>query len=486
MQRRPQKPPETHPRARPRAATAEMVRSRKKIVPPRPRPAILRALPCALFFTLALPTLSFAQSNTTTTQNPPLDTGATAWMLTSTALVLLMVPGLGMFYGGLVRTKNVLGTMMHSFAAMAIIGVLWAAVGYAIAFGPNVLHGFCGFNPGMLFLAQDSNAMPINNGAACIPELVYAMFQGKFAIITPALIAGAFAERVRFRGYCVFIALWGLIVYCPLAHWVWAPDGFLNLMGAQDYAGGTVVHISAGISALRLRRLPRCPSRLPPNRHAPKQLGDDPHGRRPTLGRLVRFQRRLQRQQQFRHRPRPRRHPGRRCRRRSRLGHHRSHPPPQSHQPRTLLRHPRRARRHHPRRRRRLRLRRNGPGALASLICYFTVIAKSHLGYDDSLDVFGIHGIAGIFGAIFLSLFLRHASAVDLANRFGPNWSVGHQFLVQCTAVGIAIAYAATLSIVLVIAVDKTVGFRLDPVRESAGMDHALHGEHGYGLINLQ
>ena len=125
-------------------------------------------------------------------------------------------------------------------------------------------------------------------------------------------------------------------------------------------------------------------------------------------------------------------------------------------------------------------------GALASLICYFAVIAKTRLGYDDSLDVFGIHGIAGMFGAIGLSLFLRHASKLDLAARFGPNWSVTHQFMVQATAVGIAIAYAAVVSLVLVILVDKTLGFRLDPVRENAGMDHSLHGEHGYGLVNLQ
>ena len=133
----------------------------------------------------------------------PVDSGTTAWMLTSTALVLLMVPGLAMFYGGLVRTKNVLGTMLHSFAAMAIIGVLWVIGGYAMAFGPNVLGGWIGWNPDLLFL-EGADTKILDAG---VPEYVFAMFQGKFAIITPAIIAGAFAERVRFRGYCVFISL---------------------------------------------------------------------------------------------------------------------------------------------------------------------------------------------------------------------------------------------------------------------------------------
>src|SRR5512141_646502 len=179
-----------------------------------------------------------------------IDTGSTAWMLVSTALVLLMVPGLAMFYGGLVRTKNVLGTMMHSFAAMAIIGVLWAVVGFALAFGPNALGGWIGWDPGNVFLKKYDATV----GPGGVPDLVFAMFQGKFAIITPALIAGAFAERVRFRGYAVFIALWSLLVYDPLAHWVWsfAPgaEGFLFSAGAIDFAGGTVVHISAGVSGL--------------------------------------------------------------------------------------------------------------------------------------------------------------------------------------------------------------------------------------------
>src|SRR4030043_153997 len=178
-----------------------------------------------------------------------IDSGATAWMLTSTALVLLMIPGLAMFYGGLVRSKNVLGTIMHSFVAMGIISVLWVIIGYAMSFGSNILGGLLGWNPDYFFLKGiDTNILD-----AGIPEYVFSMFQGKFAIITPALIAGAFAERVSFKAYCLFIALWSLLVYNPLCHWVWASDGFLFNLGAKgaiDFAGGTVVHISAGVSGL--------------------------------------------------------------------------------------------------------------------------------------------------------------------------------------------------------------------------------------------
>ena len=178
-----------------------------------------------------------------------IDTGATAWMLTSTALVLLMIPGLAMFYGGLVRSKNVLGTIMHSFAAMGIMSVLWVLVGYSMTFGSNVAGGWIGWNPDFVLLRGIDES--IMEGG--VPEYVFSMFQGKFAIITPALIAGAFAERVSFKAYVLFIALWGLLVYNPLCHWVWAEDGFLFNMGASgaiDFAGGTVVHISAGVSGL--------------------------------------------------------------------------------------------------------------------------------------------------------------------------------------------------------------------------------------------
>ncbi|HEY1686171.1 MAG TPA: ammonium transporter [Tepidisphaeraceae bacterium] len=437
----------------------------------------------AFLLALAVPVLAFGGD---TNSALPIDSGATAWMLTSTALVLLMVPGLAMFYGGLVRTKNVLGTMMHSFGAMAIIGVMWAVAGYALSFGPNILHGFIGWDKSMFFLAADSRAYPINNGTAVIPELVFAMFQGKFAIITPALIAGAFAERVRFRGYCIFIALWGLLVYCPLAHWVWAADGFLNRMGAQDYAGGTVVHISAGVSglvcALYLGSRKGYPqSAMHPNNLVMSMMGagllwvgwfgfnagssvssNFETARALTVTQVAAATAAL-----------------------AWVIIEAIH-----HQKATSL----------------------GLcsgilaglvaitpaagvvsvagamalGAIASFICYFSVIAKTTLGYDDSLDVFGIHGVAGIFGALGLCFFLRPQNAAALAERVGPSWSVMHQFGVQASAVGIAIAYAAVASIILVVLVEKTFGFRLDPVRESAGMDHALHGEHGYGLMNLQ
>ena len=170
-------------------------------------------------------------------------------MLTSTALVLLMVPGLAMFYGGLVRTKNVLGTMMHSFAAMGIMAVLWVIVSYSMCFGPNALGGWIGWSKHDVFLSGIDDSI-LSSG---VPEYVFSMFQGKFAIITPALIAGAFAERVSFKAYCIFIAVWGLLVYNPLCHWVWASDGFIYNLGARgaiDFAGGTVVHISAGVSGL--------------------------------------------------------------------------------------------------------------------------------------------------------------------------------------------------------------------------------------------
>jgi Amt family ammonium transporter len=174
------------------------------------------------------------------------DSGDTAWVLASAALVLFMTPGLALFYGGLVRSKNVLGTMMHSVAAIAIVSVVWLMIGYSLAFGPDV-GGVIG---GLAHLGLGGVSGAPSVLAPTVPHTAFVAFQLMFAVITPALIAGAFAERVRFGGYVAFIALWSLLVYSPIAHWVWG-GGFLGAdgIGALDFAGGTVVHISAGAAA---------------------------------------------------------------------------------------------------------------------------------------------------------------------------------------------------------------------------------------------
>ena len=406
------------------------------------------------------------------------DTGITAWMLTSTALVLLMIPGLAMFYGGLVRTKNVLGTMMHSFVAMGVMTVLWVAFGYSMSFGPNVLGGWFGWNPDYVFLKGIDES--ITGG---IPEYVFTMFQGKFAIITPALIAGAFAERVKFKGYVVFIVLWGLLVYNPLCHWVWYggdgvdPDtaGFLFKDGAIDFAGGTVVHISAGVSGLvaaiylgSRRGFPKIGMR--PNNMTMVMIGagllwvgwfgfnagssidaglstaqalsatqaaaaagalvwmliEGVHQGKATalgfasgiLAGLVAVT-----------------------------------PAAGVVTPGGAI----------------------ALGAAASIICYLGLLLKEKLGYDDTLDAFGIHGLGGIVGAILLVFFMRgeHTGKEIMA-----------QLGVQTFAVVVAIVYAAVVTFVLVFVIEKTIGLRSSKNEEMAGLDSTYHGENGYGMLN--
>src|SRR5215467_8531710 len=178
----------------------------------------------------------------------PINTGGVAWMLTATGLVLLMTPGLSFFYGGMVRTKNVVSTMLQSFVAMAVISILWLVVGFSLAFGDSI-HGVIG-NPGTFFMFSRVGTSTHPDLAPTIPLIMFALFQLKFAIITPALITGSFAERVRFTSYLLFMCLFSVFIYSPLAHWTWHPGGFLHRMGVLDFAGGTVVHMSAGFAAL--------------------------------------------------------------------------------------------------------------------------------------------------------------------------------------------------------------------------------------------
>ncbi|XOV95343.1 MAG: ammonium transporter [Bacteroidota bacterium] len=414
-------------------------------------------------------------------QDNEIDSGATAWMLTSTMLVLLMIPGLAMFYGGLVRTKNVLGTMMHSFVAMGIMTLLWVICGYSMAFGSNVFGGWFGWNADYVLLRGIDES--IMDG---IPEYVFTMFQGKFAIITPAIIAGAFAERISFKSYCIFIAVWGLLIYNPLCHWVWAADGFLFNLGANgaiDFAGGTVVHISAGVSGLvaalflGARKMhPHLP--MSPNNLVMTLIGagllwvgwfgfnagssissglstaqaltvtqiaaaagaitwviiEGWHAGKSTalglvsgiLAGLVAIT-----------------------------------PAAGVVQPigAIIL------------------------GVLATLACYMAISVKNKLGYDDTLDAFGIHGIGGIIGAIFLVFFIRESWMNDAAESAGGSWTVLQQLGVQVVAILIAIAYAAIGTLLILFVLNKIMPIRVNEEAENKGLDSYYHGEKGYGMI---
>jgi Amt family ammonium transporter len=178
----------------------------------------------------------------------PMDTGSVAWMLTATALVLFMTPGLSFFYGGMVKAKNIISTMLQSFIAMGIVSIIWYVFGFSLAFGDSI-GGIIG-DPRTFFMFNNIGTAPHPTIGSGLPLVIFAMFQLKFAIITPALVTGSFAERVRFWAYLLFICLFTVAIYCPLAHWIWHPDGFLAKLGALDFAGGAVIHISAGIAGL--------------------------------------------------------------------------------------------------------------------------------------------------------------------------------------------------------------------------------------------
>jgi len=410
------------------------------------------------------------------------DSGTTAWMLISTALVLLMVPGLAMFYGGLVRTKNVLGTMMHSFVSMAVIGVLWVVCGYSLTFGKSILGGLIGWNQDYFLLQGIDEA--ISNG---VPEYVLAMFQGKFAIITPALISGAIAERVYFRGYILFIVLWFLLVYSPLCHWVWAPDGWLFNAGAGgviDLAGGLVIHVSAGVSALVAAlflgpRLGYPKTAMHPNNLVMTMMGAGllwvgwygfnagstvqsglDTARALTMTQIsaasgaltwliieaITFKKATS------------------------LGFVSGilaglvviTPAAGVVQPVGAL----------------------TLGAASSLLCYFALTMKMRLGYDDSLDCFGIHGIGSGLGVLLLSFFIRDSWLAKASAAAGRSWTALDQLQVQLLGMGATIALAASVTLLICLVVEKTVGFRINQQDEIEGLDKSLHGESGYGMAD--
>lgn len=423
-----------------------------------------------LFF--SLPAVAFAASGST------IDSGNTSWMLISTALVLLMMPGLAMFYGGLVRTKNVLGTMMHTFVAMAVIGVLWVICGYSLTFGKSILGGFVGWNPDYFCLRGIDET--ITNG---IPEYIIAMFQGKFAIITPALISGALAERVYLRGYILFISLWFLAVYSPLCHWIWAPDGWLFNAGAAgviDLAGGLVIHVSAGVSALVAAiylgpRIGHPKIGIRPNNLVMTLMGagllwvgwfgfnagstlqsglDSARALAMTqisaaTGALVWLS-----------------IEGFLYKKASALGFASGTlaglvvitPAAAVVQPMGAM----------------------VLGSASAIVCFYALQLKIKLGYDDTLDCFGIHGVGSGLGVLLLSFFIRESWLASASEAAGRTWTLFDQFLIQLKGMGVTILLAGTVTFIICIIVDKTVGFRLDQEKEFIGMDQALHGERGY------
>lgn len=399
-----------------------------------------------------------------------MNNGDTAWLLVSCALVLLMIPALALFYGGLVRRKNVLSTIMHSMAALPIISIIWALVGYSLAFGTS-----SGGVIGSLEYFGLEGLANTENGS--IPSLLFVAFQMMFAVITPALISGAFAERMKFSAYLVFIALWSLLVYVPVCHWVWNSDGWLLKRGALDFAGGTVVHMTSGFSALVcalvLGKRATYPHEPPiPHNMTMTLLGAGllwfgwfgfNAGSALAAGQIAATALITTHLAaaggalswlvvEWWHRKRP-----------TALGIASGlvaglvavTPAAGFVAPWAAI----------------------VIGLAAGLVCYGAVLIKTHLGYDDALDAFGIHGVGGFLGAILTGVFatsvINEAGSGAIDGNFGL---VGEQALAALVTAG----YAMGVTYVLLKAINATIGLRVTKNEEAEGLDVTIHGEQGY------
>ncbi|MBI1368584.1 MAG: ammonium transporter [Planctomycetes bacterium] len=416
--------------------------------------------------------------------------GDTAWMLVASALVLLMTPGLAFFYGGLVRRKNVLSVLMQCFMCMGLVTVLWAIVGFSLAFGEDTAGGFIGSPSTYLFLHGLSFTQAWPNLA--ISGYLFMIFQCMFAVITPALIIGAFAERMKFSGFCVFTTLWVLLVYCPVAHWVWGgASGFFALGGdgALDFAGGTVIHVNAGIAALvaciLLGKRQGYPEGISPPHSLPFAVlgagllwfgwfgfnagsagaasdqavrafvvthlataaaaltwsviewampSSGGHGGKPTVLGIITG---------------------------AVAGLVAITPASGYVDPMGAM----------------------CIGIGASVLSYiFVAKVKPRLGYDDSLDVFGVHGISGIWGAIATGIWAVAGYGVDSKGGLLAGNSV--QILVQFKAVAYTLVYSIVVSAVLLKVVDAIVGLRAENHEERVGLDLTEHAEVAYTVLD--
>jgi ammonium transporter, Amt family len=407
--------------------------------------------------------------------------GDTAWILVATALVMSMTaPGLALFYGGLVRRKNVLSTMMQSFFILCMISVQWVLWGYSLAFGPDAGH-FIG-NLGW-FALRGVGLTPDADYAATIPHQLFMVYQMMFAVITPALITGAFAERIKFPTFAVFTLLWATLVYDPVAHWVWGKDGWLHNLGALDFAGGTVVHITSGVSALvfalAIGKRSGYPRVTPPPHNmtytlvgaallwfgwfgfnagsalAANELAVTAFintntaaaasalawlgiewavTRKPTVlgaatgavAGLVAIT-----------------------------------PAAGFVSPISAI----------------------AIGVLVAAVCYIAVaLVKQRLGYDDSLDAFGVHGVGGTVGALATGLFAQ--KYINAAGADGAFFGNVKQLGIQALGVAAVVVYAAVITLVLVKVLDKLMGLRVRDQDEAIGLDNTQHRESAYTLID--
>jgi Amt family ammonium transporter len=455
--------------------------------------ALLLALP-ALAQTAAAPAapaVAAAAAAAAPAGPPKLDSGDTAWMLSSTALVLLMtIPGLALFYAGMVRKKNVLATMMQSFTICCIVTMVWTIAGYSVAFttGNEYMGDFSRFMlngiADHIVKGNDSQAFVLASGVkdvadmgTTIPETVYMMFQMTFAIITPALIAGAFADRMKFSAMCIFMALWSLLVYSPIAHWVWAPSGWANQLGVLDFAGGTVVHINAGVAGLVCALVLGKRVGYGNDNMAPYNVGYAVIGASLLWVGWFGF------------------NAGSAVASNGRAGMAMSVTQIATAaaalgwmfaewitkgKPSVLG---------------------AASGAVAGLvaitpasgfvlpggsivigvaagvICFWSATTLKHmLGYDDSLDAFGVHGIGGIVGALLTGVFAYGPlSATDAS----PDGSPGGLAQLKLQAIGVCstIAYSGIMTLILLMVTKALVGLRVGEEEEREGLDIVLHGE---------
>jgi ammonium transporter, Amt family len=401
-----------------------------------------------------------------------INSGDTAWMLTSMALVLLMtIPGLALFYGGMVRKKNVLATLMQSFAITCVVTILWWLIGYSWAFTPGsspyLVGGSTRFLLNGMLYQHDAMKLTVSHLGVTIPETVYCMFQLTFAIITPALIAGSFADRMKFSSMLIFMSVWSLIVYCPIAHWVWEPSGWLAVKGVLDFAGGTVVHINAGIAGLATclvlgKRLGYGKEAMPPHNLTLTLIGasllwvgwfgfnagsavaaDGRAGMAMAATQIATAAAALGWMfAEWLVKGKP-----------SVLGIASGAVAglvaitPASGfvgpTPAVVI------------------------GVAAGVLCFFAATSlKSAMGYDDSLDAFGVHCIGGIIGALLTGVFASKEIS-------GSDGSV----LTQLWGVGTTLIYGFTVSYIILKVIDMTIGLRVTEEEEREGLDISLHGE---------